>query len=94
MPAWKETLNAHETRNTGIKTVTKQVPKFTKDTAQLYPCKWLLYNKVTKMYDHTVVNHSIREYITDSISTNTSIGIGWDSNEICQCFGIPSLHII
>ena len=71
MPTWKETLNAHKTTNTGIKTVTKQVPKFTKDTAQLYTCKWLLYNKVTKMYDHTVVNHSVREYITDSISTNT-----------------------
>lgn len=51
--------------------MTKQVPKFTKDTAQLYTYKWLLYNKVTKMYDHTVVNHSVREYITDSISTNT-----------------------
>lgn len=51
--------------------MTKQVPKFTKGTAQLYTCKWLLYNKVTKMYDHTVVNHSVREYITDSISTNT-----------------------
>ncbi|VMI60543.1 ISSpo8 transposase [Streptococcus pneumoniae] len=51
--------------------MTKQVPKFTKDTAQLYTCKSLLYNKVTKMYDHTVVNHSVREYITDSISTNT-----------------------
>lgn len=76
MPTRKETLNAHETRNTGIKTVTKQVPKFTKDTAQLYTCKWLLYNKVTKMYDHTVVNHSVRECITDSISTNTSKGIG------------------
>lgn len=48
--------------------MTKQIPKFTKDTAQLYTCKWLLYNKVTKMYDHTVVNHSVREYITDSIS--------------------------
>lgn len=76
MPTRKETLNVHKTRNAGIKTVTKQIPKFTKDTAQLYTCKWLLYNKVTKMYDHTVVNHSVREYITDSISTNTSIGIG------------------
>lgn len=76
MPTRKETLNVHKTTNAGIKTVTKQIPKFTKDTAQLYTCKWLLYNKVTKMYDHTVVNHSVREYITDSISTNTSIGIG------------------
>ncbi|HGK2788174.1 TPA: hypothetical protein ACJ1HK_001605 [Streptococcus pneumoniae] len=59
-----------------MKTVTKRVPKFTKDTAQLYTCKWLLYNKVTKMYDHTVVNHSVREYITDSISTNTIEEIG------------------
>lgn len=31
----------------------------------------MIWDKVTKMYDHTVVNHSVREYITDSISTNT-----------------------
>ena len=76
MKRFSKSINAHETTDTGIKTVTKQVPKFTKDTAQLYTCKGLLYNKVTKMYDHTVVNHSVREYITDSISTNTSKGIG------------------
>lgn len=74
MVAREGKLNAHKVSDTGIKTLTEQVVKFVKDTAQLYTDEWLGYNKVAKMYDHAFVNHGAREYVIDDIYTNTIEG--------------------
>ena len=74
MVAREGKLNAHKVADTGTKTLTEQIVKFVKDTAQLYTDEWLGYNKVAKMYDHAFVNHGAREYVIDDVYTNTIEG--------------------
>lgn len=74
MVAREGKLNAHKVTDTGTKTLTEQIVKFVKDTAQLYTDEWLGYNKVAKMYDHAFVNHGTREYVIEDVYTNTIEG--------------------
>ncbi len=74
MVAREGKLNAHKVTDTGTKTLTEQIVKFVKDTAQLYTDEWLGYNKVAKMYDDAFVNHGTREYVIEDVYTNTIEG--------------------
>ena len=67
-------VNAHHVPDTKTKTLTEQIVKYVKETAQLYTDEWLGYNKVAKMYNHDFVNHGISEYVQGDVYTNTIEG--------------------
>ena len=67
-------VNAHHVPDTKTKTLTEQIVKYVKETAQLYTHDWMGYNKVAKMYNHDFVNHGISEYVQGDVYTNTIEG--------------------
>lgn len=67
-------VNAHHVSDTKTQTLTDEIIKYVKRTAQLYTDEWLGYNKVADMYAHTYVNHGAREYVNGDAYTNTIEG--------------------
>ena len=67
-------VNAHHVSDTKTQTLTDEIIKYVKRTAQLYTDEWLGYNKVADMYAHAYVNHGAREYVNGDAYTNTIEG--------------------
>ncbi|EHJ57455.1 hypothetical protein HMPREF9318_01689 [Streptococcus urinalis FB127-CNA-2] len=67
-------VNAHHVSDNKTQTLTDEIIKYVKRTAQLYTDEWLGYNKVADMYAHAYVNHGAREYVNGDAYTNTIEG--------------------
>lgn len=67
-------VNAHHVSDTKTQTLTDEIIKYVKRTAQLYTDEWLGYNKVADMYAHAYVNHGARQYVNGDTYTNTIEG--------------------
>ena len=67
-------LNAHKVDDVQSQTLTKEIIKNVKESANLYTDEWLGYNGISKIYDHSVVKHNEGEYVNGRIHTNTIEG--------------------
>jgi transposase-like protein len=67
-------LNAHKVDNVQTKTLTKEITDHVKETASIFTDELAGYNKISKLYDHYVVNHGQGEYVKGNAHTNTIEG--------------------
>ncbi len=67
-------LNARTINNVQAETLTTEIVKSIKKTAHLHTDEWLGYRGISKLYNHSIVNHNTREYVNGSIYTNTIEG--------------------
>ena len=67
-------LNARKIDNVQIQTLSAEVIKSVKETANLYTDEWVGYNSLSKIYDHSVVKHNLGEYVNGRVHTNTIEG--------------------
>ena len=51
-------------------TLTKEIRKNVKETANIYTDEWLGYNEIHKYYNHSIVKHSEKEFVNGSAYTN------------------------
>jgi hypothetical protein len=66
---WKVIANV--VNNVQAGTLTREVVKYVKDTANVFTDEWLGYKTIKKIYDHSVVKHNCWEYVRGNIHTNT-----------------------
>lgn len=67
-------LNARTVENVQAETLTSEIIKNVKETANLYTDEWLGYKDISRIYDHSIVKHNAREYVNGKIYTNTIEG--------------------
>lgn len=51
-------------------TLTKEILKNVKQSANIYTDEWLGYKEISKYYNHSIVNHSQKEFVNGSSYTN------------------------
>lgn len=51
-------------------TLTKEILKSVKSSANIYTDEWLGYNELPKYYNHSIVKHSNKEFVNGSAYTN------------------------
>lgn len=51
-------------------TLTKEIRKNVKETANIYTDEWLGYNEIHKYYNHSIVKHSEKEFVNGSDYTD------------------------
>jgi len=51
-------------------TLTKEILKTVKQTANIYTDEWLGYKEIHKYYNHSIVNHSAKEFVNGESYTN------------------------
>ena len=69
---WK--LNARTIKNANAETLTTEIIKNVKETANLYTDEWLGYKDISRIYNHSIINHNVKEYVNGNIYTNTIEG--------------------
>lgn len=67
-------LNARTVDNVQAETLTSEIIKNVKETANLFTDEWLGYKDISKIYDHSIVKHNAKEYVNGKIYTNTIEG--------------------
>ena len=67
-------LNARTVENVQEETLTAEIIKNVKETANLYTDEWLGYRNISKIYKHSIVNHNAKEYVNGEAYTNTIEG--------------------
>lgn len=67
-------LNARTIKNTQAESLTAEIINSIKDTAHIHTDEWLGYRGVSKLYNHSIVNHNAKEYVNGNIYTNTIEG--------------------
>jgi len=67
-------LNARKVDDVKKKTLTKEIVRCVKKSANLYTDEWVGYNGVAKLYKHAMVNHGQGEYVNGDAHTNTVEG--------------------
>lgn len=67
-------LNARTVDNVQAETLTSEIIKNVKETANLFTDEWLGYKDISKIYDHSIVKHNEKEYVNGKIYTNTIEG--------------------
>lgn len=70
----KGKLNACKVDNVQSLTLTKEIIKNVKETASLHTDEWLGYKGVSKIYNHSVVEHGKGQYVDGKNYTNTIEG--------------------
>jgi len=70
----KGKLVAKQIENVQAPTLTREVVRYVKDTANVFTDEWLGYKTVKKIYDHSIVKHNCGEYVRGNIHTNTIEG--------------------
>ena len=64
-------LNARIVNDVQSETLTKEILKNVKKTANVYTDEWLGYNDLPKYYNHSIVKHGAREFVNENAYTNT-----------------------
>lgn len=67
-------LNARTVDNVQAETLTSEIIKNVKETANLFTDEWLGYKDISKIYDYSIVKHNAKEYVNGKIYTNTIEG--------------------
>jgi hypothetical protein len=67
-------LNAHKVDNVKSQTLTKEIVKNVKETANLHTDEWVGYKDISKIYDHSIVKHNQGQYVNGRVHTNTIEG--------------------
>lgn len=67
-------VNAKHIDNRTVKTLTKEIVSVVKSGSTVYSDEWLGYNKLRRIYDHSVVKHNAHQYVDGRIHTNTIEG--------------------
>ena len=67
-------LNARTVDNVQAETLTSEIIKNVKETANLFTDEWFGYKDISKIYDHSIVKHNSKEYVNGKIYTNTIEG--------------------
>jgi len=72
-------LNARKVDNVKKKTLSKEIIKNVKESANLYTDEWTGYKGINKIYEHYIINHKNGQYVTNGpddikIHTNTIEG--------------------
>ena len=67
-------LNACKVDNVKSRTLTKEIVKNVKESANLYTDEWVGYKGISKLYDHAVIKHGEGQYVDGKAHTNTIEG--------------------
>lgn len=67
-------LNAKTVEDTHADTLTKEIIKRVKDSANLYTDEYLGYKGIAKLYNHSVVKHNAGQYVDGNVYTNSIEG--------------------
>ena len=67
-------LNARKVDNVQAHTLSSEVIKHVKESANLYTDEWLGYKGLEKMYNHSIVNHGQKQFVDGDAHTNTLEG--------------------
>lgn len=67
-------LNAYKISDVQAETLTKEIIKKVKETANLYTDEWLGYKDISKLYNHSIVKHNEGQYVDGINFTNTIEG--------------------
>jgi len=70
----KGKLNAYKVDNVRSNTLTKEIIRSVKKTANLHTDEWLGYKGVSRLYNHSIVKHGQGEYVNGTTHTNTIEG--------------------
>ena len=70
----KGKLNARVVENVKSITLTREIIRNVKESANLYTDEWLGYKGVSRIYDHSIVKHNQGQYVNGRIHTNTIEG--------------------
>ena len=66
-------LNAKVVKDTACETLTQETVKYVKD-ALVYTDEWWGYRSIKQLFQHEIVNHKCKEYVRNSVYTNTIEG--------------------
>lgn len=64
-------LNARIVTDVQAETLTKEILRNVKKSANIYTDEWLGYKDISKYYNHSIVNHGAREFVSGNAYTNT-----------------------
>ena len=67
-------LVAKHVPNTTMETLTYEILKNVNETAKLYTDEYTSYARMKRVYDHSVVKHSRKQYVKGRVHTNTIEG--------------------
>jgi transposase-like protein len=67
-------LNAYKVDNVQSLTLSSEIVKRVKISADLYTDEWCGYNGISKIYNHAFVKHNQGEYVNGRVHTNTVEG--------------------
>lgn len=67
-------LNARKVDDVGVRTLTNEIVRNVKETANINTDEWIGYSALATMYNHSVVNHGKGEYVDGNVHTNTVEG--------------------
>lgn len=67
-------VNAKMVENTSADTLTREIIKCVRDSANLYTDEYLGYHRISQFYSHAVVRHKLNEYVDGNTFTNSIEG--------------------
>jgi len=67
-------LNARKVDDVKSQTLTKEIIRNVKESANLYTDEWVGYNGVSRLYSHSIIRHSAGDYVNGRVHTNTIEG--------------------
>ncbi len=67
-------VNAKVVPNTSADTLTKEIIKCVRDSANIYTDEYLGYNRISQFYLHAIVRHKLSEYVNGEVFTNSIEG--------------------
>ena len=70
----KGKVNAKVVLNTSADTLTKEIIKCVRDSANIYTDEYLGYNRISQFYIHAVVRHKLSQYVDGEAFTNSIEG--------------------
>ena len=67
-------VNAIKIDDRSAKVLTAEIIGTVSKTASIYTDEWVGYNKLKRVYDHSVVKHNVHQYVDGRVHTNTIEG--------------------
>jgi transposase-like protein len=67
-------VNAVKIEDRSAKVLTAEIIEIVAKTASIYTDEWVGYNKLKRVYDHSVVKHNAHQYVNGRVHTNTIEG--------------------
>jgi hypothetical protein len=67
-------VNAVKIEDRSANVLTSEIIEMVAKTASIYTDEWVGYNKLKRVYDHSVVKHNAHQYVNGRVHTNTIEG--------------------